>query len=721
MKKRSKPVFNGAENLAAFVYLCAISTVMMYLLCRDYVVICTIIMTVLSCGIYMLFYSLRSKKIMSFLAFMGLFAGVVLLCSSVSAVKGQIALIEFIYRTSDYFDVLLAAGTIGLFSLLLTYPVFYFSVRLPRRGFLLLPALAPLILSSRTIGTLPAGLIAFLAAGYFVAAMGVSHEEHPDENRYVEDSGARRQRLAAFGIFGAAAAVLLLLIPRSDRTPYSEYLDAARFSAKLYGRQSLSNFTQNAAPNMGNNQPADNTLFYVMTDAPRNVITQSFDKFRGRNGWTYSQNYTMGTSNWEYEQRLLNYNKLGADLKNAAKNGSLADFADELLKLPDTPAEKADSTYMTIQVVDGSNTAVVLHPSGTFAADIPGYNQLTYRNDVDEIYTKNPFGVNPTYYLQFYKNATDTDFARYLSGLSSNEYYALLEAAAKEGVIERETGRAFQNVRADADVYLNEMLDDAITPRIQALADQITAGLDNDYDKAIAIEKWFETDGFYYDLNFVPQEHTAEYFLFKSKRGICTDFATASTLLLRAAGIPARYTEGFLVKTDSASVDLYGRYTVKADQAHAFATAYIPGGGWLEIDGTKYATVVSAGKRVQRVIFLAAAVLAVIAILVVIFRKKLSELWFRLRYGFMNSSRKIRAVYLRTRRLACEISGADPKSTTSGEVRRVISRVLSLNKEACDITEAADALLYGGGPRNADPKRLLRDYRSIRKAAEARK
>ena len=114
----------------------------------------------------------------------------------------------------------------------------------------------------------------------------------------------------------------------------------------------------------------------------------------------------------------------------------------------------------------------------------------------------------------------------------------MLVEAVNDEVIDRETAQALNEERLSAEDYLYSVTDETITPRIQALADQITAGLDNDYDKAIAIEQWFGNAGFTYDLNFVPQELTAEYFLFTSKRGICTDFATATTLLLRAAGVP---------------------------------------------------------------------------------------------------------------------------------------------------------------------------------------
>ncbi len=718
--RRSKPVFEGSENLAALVYLCSISALMMYLLCRDHVIICTVIMTALCAGIYMLFYVLRNKRLISFLVFMALFAGVVLVCSSVGAIKGTAALVKFIYDTSDYFDVLLAGAVIVLFSFIVTYPVFYFTVRLPRPCFLILPALAPLILGARTVGVLPAGLIAFLAAGYFVGCMGVSRVEYPYDNRYVDDPKARRERLAVYGILGAAAAALIMIVPRSDRTPYSRYMDVALFkSSPFYGTRSLSDFSQSSSPNTGNNDPSEDLLFYASTDTPRNVITQSFDRYRGRDGWTYSGAFSTGKSGWQEEQQQLNYNKLAYDLKKGVSEGKLADFAEDIAKLPEISLRSMRNTYMYIQVMDRSNTAVVRHPVGTFAAWVSGSDVTIYRNSRDELFTELPFGRNPLYTLQYYGEPLNADFARYFSGLSREEYFALLNAAADEGVIREEAARAFGNAYGTAADYYSKTLDDSITPRIKALADKITEGLDNDYDKALAIEKWFE-EGFTYDLNFVPQELSAEYFLFTSKRGICTDFATASALLLRAAGIPARYTEGFLIKTDIGSTDLYGRYEVKADQAHAFATAYIQGGGWIEIDGTKYAAVASRSKEIQYAVFIVAAAVGAVIVLCVVFRKRLSEAAFAVRYKLGRGKKKLRALYFRTRKLACGISGANPETTTAGEVRDVISRTLLLDKEAGEITDAAEAMFYGEGVPEFDEKRLYRNYKLIRNAKKAR-
>ncbi|MDE6731376.1 MAG: transglutaminase-like domain-containing protein [Oscillospiraceae bacterium] len=721
MKKKSRPVFNGAENLAAIVYLCAISTVTMFIICEDYLLPTTLVMTALCAGVYMLFYAVRNRRLISFVTFVTLFSAMLLGVSSVSAVKGRFALMEFIYGEIGDFDLMLAGATIAMFAFIITYPVFYFTVRLPRPCFLLLPALAPLILGARTVGALPAWLMAFMAASYFVAVMGVSRVEYPLDNRYVDDPKAKKERLATIGIFGVAAAILILVIPRSDRTPYAKYLDVTRFTAQqFYGTRAMSGFSQSSTPNVGDNQPSEDILFYVSTDTPRNIISQSFDRYKGKDGWRHIDDLSYGHRDWSGQQRVLNYAQLSERLRIAAEDGKLSDYAGELLKIP-AASGGLDGNDMTIQVTDGSNTNVVMHPSGTFYAMIGGRNLPIYRNTKDEIFTEEAFGRNATYWVRFYGTDPPAEFSRYLSGLDQLEYYALLDEAVEEEIILEDEARAFKDDYREAFTYYARTLDDAITPRIKGLAMSITAGLDNDYDKAKAIEQWFGEENFAYDLNFVPAELNAEYFLFTSKRGICTDFATASALLLRAAGVPARYTEGFLIKTDVASIDLYGRYEIRADQAHAFATAYIPGAGWLEVDGTKYAVNVSEQKETQKLVFYAFAAAGVAAVLCVIFRKRLGEAIFVIRYKLGRGKKRIRALYLRTRKIACGITGKNPKSTTSGEVQDVIARLLSLGGEAAEITTAADSLIYGASAENIDAKRLYNNYKLIRKRSRQRK
>ncbi|HEY5897519.1 MAG TPA: transglutaminase-like domain-containing protein, partial [Burkholderiales bacterium] len=71
-------------------------------------------------------------------------------------------------------------------------------------------------------------------------------------------------------------------------------------------------------------------------------------------------------------------------------------------------------------------------------------------------------------------------------------------------------------------------------------------------------------------------------FLVRSKSGHCEYFAAATTLLLRAAGIPARYATGFAVTEYST---LEQAYVVRARHAHAWTRAYVDG-HWIDVDTT---------------------------------------------------------------------------------------------------------------------------------------
>jgi transglutaminase-like putative cysteine protease len=73
-----------------------------------------------------------------------------------------------------------------------------------------------------------------------------------------------------------------------------------------------------------------------------------------------------------------------------------------------------------------------------------------------------------------------------------------------------------------------------------------------------------------------------EDFFFRTRRGHCEYYATATVLLLRAAGVPARYAVGYAVHEWSG---FERRYVVRANDAHAWAMVWIDG-AWREVDTT---------------------------------------------------------------------------------------------------------------------------------------
>jgi protein-glutamine gamma-glutamyltransferase len=71
-------------------------------------------------------------------------------------------------------------------------------------------------------------------------------------------------------------------------------------------------------------------------------------------------------------------------------------------------------------------------------------------------------------------------------------------------------------------------------------------------------------------------------FLLQTRAGHCEYFATATTLLLRRAGIPARYATGFAVPEEGGSSRVY---VVRSRHAHAWALAHV-NGTWQDFDTT---------------------------------------------------------------------------------------------------------------------------------------
>ena len=123
-----------------------------------------------------------------------------------------------------------------------------------------------------------------------------------------------------------------------------------------------------------------------------------------------------------------------------------------------------------------------------------------------------------------------------------------------------------------------------LDPRIPELMKQITAHADNPYDKAGSIESYLRSHyGYTLDLSGPPPADPLAYFLFQKRAGHCEYFATAMTVMLRSAGIPARYVNGFLTGEYNS---VGGDFVVRASDAHSWVEAYFPGFGWLTFDPT---------------------------------------------------------------------------------------------------------------------------------------
>ncbi len=144
------------------------------------------------------------------------------------------------------------------------------------------------------------------------------------------------------------------------------------------------------------------------------------------------------------------------------------------------------------------------------------------------------------------------------------------------------------------DIYLQ--VPDDITPETLALAEQLTAGFDNPYDKATAVQNYLREAITYNDQIDAPPPDVEpiHYTLFESQEAYCTYYASAMAMMLRAQGIPTRIINGY---AQGDFDDETNSYRVRASNAHTWVEVYFPKYGWIQFEPTSSIPVVVRQQR----------------------------------------------------------------------------------------------------------------------------
>ncbi|MGR8935198.1 MAG: transglutaminase TgpA family protein [Gammaproteobacteria bacterium] len=120
--------------------------------------------------------------------------------------------------------------------------------------------------------------------------------------------------------------------------------------------------------------------------------------------------------------------------------------------------------------------------------------------------------------------------------------------------------------------------------RIRELVEQLH-GFDRQPEAYIDnLLKHFRSKRFYYTLRPpLMEENPIETFLFETRRGFCSHYATATAYLLRVAGIPARVVGGY----QGGELNTAGNFLeIRQAHAHAWTEAWLYKRGWVRIDPT---------------------------------------------------------------------------------------------------------------------------------------
>ena len=164
-------------------------------------------------------------------------------------------------------------------------------------------------------------------------------------------------------------------------------------------------------------------------------------------------------------------------------------------------------------------------------------------------------------------------FPRSIRGRFDYRLTSFPEYRAKEQLSERQL-----------DYYLR--LPEASNPKTQALGRSWASRATHPRDIIDQAFEFFRSDVFYYTLT--PPAlgaHAADEFLFEAREGFCEHYASAFTVLMRAAGIPARVVTGYQ-GGELNSTRLGEYFIIRQTDAHAWTELWIEEEGWVRVDPT---------------------------------------------------------------------------------------------------------------------------------------
>ncbi|MFT3951294.1 MAG: transglutaminaseTgpA domain-containing protein [Oscillospiraceae bacterium] len=602
------------------------------------------------------------------------------------------------------------------FCFLMASFVYYFTLVRYRNVALILVTLIPCAAYFKRTETIPLRFIILTVALYLLVIVHC--------RQTVLAKGIRVARNLSYYLTAAGFAAVVvgsaLAIPKPSEAPLKElYYDlfnqnTNRNKAAIYDLGAFSEF-------LGQSPYGDLSRTVVATvrsDEPLYLRKQVFDLYDGTHWSRYeTDQFHYGFANWADTAAEQNLPAFAAALKEAAKlHPSFVQqyhLSDALFDAVNTPVKTCEITYMAVY-----KTWYLLNVLNPISADADGMK--LYRNESGEMFVnEKKLPASRIFNVQYYNEAYSKAVYDFAAQFTDQDAYAaflhtanifLPEGAAKDAVSAHITD--LENAQA---YYKNTY--QPTSAKITALAQQITAGCTSDLEKAQAIERYFHNGDFVYDLYYVPPEsdNAAEYFLFDSRRGTCSDFASAMALLAREAGLPARVTEGFL----SSERDGTNSYVVREEDAHAFPEVFISGIGWMTFeptvadsggggaDGTGFAFVLPPFARIQAII--AAALLCIAGVLA---RGPIGECAFRVSIAVFPKQTQIRRLFLRARKAAARRAHRVPYTMTAGEVRSAAQA-----QAKCDLTALTDAferLTYTNQTAAGDEKACYAAYRAFK-------
>jgi hypothetical protein len=493
-------------------------------------------------------------------------------------------------ETEGSFDYYLAI--LVLYVPFFSFTVYYFTAVRHRLGYLTLISLIPFVLYIKTYTEIKIGYLAPVAMLNII--IYVLNSLKRDAENGIPIVGKRAAAVSSL-LLTVVALLLAAVIPKPDSAPLYSYFEKLFMNGniQLMLDESYSQMSEHSGNADNYDQTKHRRMYTVYARHDDYYKRQTFDlyDFQNDNWYPISDYSTLEymAEDWGGEKAELNLKAL----KNAivlADNYSpgfiqryFGDSFDYSYDVPDfienayVQSHNFGAVYylstvrsIGINVRMASDEQIYVTRSGVF-------RNKQNRHPKDFVYQVISYNTNTakkSWIDRGYANISveaETDMLTEMESILSehNDNYAY-------------TADAFLNELKEARQYKQATNEQLIYNDIAVLANDITKDCTYDYEKAEALEQYFYNNDFVYDLDYIAEDTSPEYFLFTSKRGTCSDFASAYTLMARAVGLTVRYAEGY----HSEETEQNGVYAISDSNSHAYPEVYIPNTGWLVYEPT---------------------------------------------------------------------------------------------------------------------------------------
>ncbi|HRR76818.1 MAG TPA: transglutaminase domain-containing protein [Ruminococcus sp.] len=594
-----------------------------------------------------------------------------------------------------------------LFMIFMSSVIYYFT-RIRYRIFMsFLVFIIPFAIYGKENETMPILFIIILSMMY-ILLMVYFRQLKDDENTVLV---VRNETWRTVGVYTMIFAVIASLVPKptvdTDRSLLESMISAERFTDRLVSMLSVFRDTSSGGQyrDVDNNTP----LYYVKAEDGVHMKTATFTSYEYEGDvWRASDRERNEISSFDiYPEILAQPGELTEAIMKAAECDSsyaekygLTNFVGKEIYIP-------ESKEISVYSVYPRPTQYAPVPEGLVSVEKTSYggeleymetglvrsaDRFSQHDEITFTYTPDLFFTDPTN-----SEIIDAISAADYEDLLRDGYDVLYDAYFNESESDYEYIEYADILDEEYESYRNyaDYLDYGDEDRIYELAMEITEGCETDYEKAKAIEMYFYANDFVYDLSYVKSRgENAISFLFKTKRGVCVEYATAMILLSRAAGIPARYCEGFLVDEPFTGSGEYQdvNYVITPQHAHAYPELYINGYGWLDFEPTIADSASKEKKRsLAQTLMTAGLILLamlVFGIIILLLYPTISHKLFLSRSRRKNSNDTVKAIMRRITRLY-GISGV----FTSHEVAEKVMEISGA--DMFDTAKLFDEVVYG--------------------------